>query len=117
MVEFEAGAVLGAAAGGVAIGLLYFAALWWTVRRIPSTGHPAVLLAGSFLIRAAVAAVGLVFVSGGQPFPLLAAAAGFLLGRTIVIRAVRRPLRSERLPANAVAGSGEATTLTGPDSR
>lgn len=92
MLEIQAAPVALAAAGGSLIGLLYFGTLWWTVRRLPSARHPAMLVAGSFLIRGAAAAGGLVFVSGGQLLPLVAAVAGFLAGRTILIRAVGRPL-------------------------
>lgn len=86
-------AVVLAAISGLLIGALYFSALWWAVRRIVAARYPALLVAGSFLIRGALAAAAIVFVSGGRPLPLLAAVAGFLVGRTLLIRIVGAPLR------------------------
>lgn len=83
-----------AAAAGVLIGLLYFGMLWWTVRRMVSARSPALLAMASFLIRTAVAAAGIVAVARGKPLPLLAAVAGFLVGRTILVRIVGAPLRA-----------------------
>jgi len=103
MAEFEAVPVALAAAGGGLIGLLYFGTLWWTVRRLPSARHPAMLVAGSFVIRGAAAAGGIVVVSGGQLLALVAAVAGFLAGRTILIRAVGKPLRREDAAAERSA--------------
>src|SRR5690606_23950191 len=91
MIEIPVASLALAAAGGLLIGLLYFGALWWTVRRIPSARRPALFVAGSFLVRGAAAAAGLVFVAGGEPLALVAAVAGFLVGRTILIRVIKRP--------------------------
>lgn len=94
MIDVPAAPLLLAAAGGVLIGLLYFGLLWWTVRRMPSARYAAVLVAGSFLVRAAGAAAGIVFVSRGEPIALVATVAGFLAGRTILIRLVGKPLHA-----------------------
>ena len=103
------GALLGlSTAGGVVIGLLYFGTLWWTVRRIRPAQHSAALVAASFLIRAALAAGALVLVSGGDPLPLLAAVAGFLIARTILIRTVRKPLQAEAGGGHRAHGTGIA---------
>ena len=112
MTEIPVASLLLAAAGGVLIGLLYFGVLWWTVRRLASARRPALLVAGSFLIRAAAAAAGLVFVAGGKPLALVAAVAGFLLGRTILIRVMTRPLRGEGAAA-AIAPRSDAKTAAG----
>lgn len=77
-----------AAAGGVLIGLLYFGALWATVRRLPSAPHPATLVAGSFVLRGLLAAAGFVVLSGGEVVPLVAVMGGFLAARTVLIRIV-----------------------------
>lgn len=117
MSEIPAAAVALAGASGLLLGLLYFATLWWTVRRMPTTRRPGMLLAGSFLLRAGVAAVGIVLASGGRPLPLLAAIAGFLLGRTMLIRRVRAPLATAGGISHGI-GAGKVcqgtTTLTPP---
>ncbi|MEF8794383.1 MAG: ATP synthase subunit I, partial [Thiohalorhabdus sp.] len=40
-----------ALAGGMGLGGLYFAGLWWTVRRLPETGHPALVTLASLATR------------------------------------------------------------------
>lgn len=94
MTDTSVAAVALAAAAGLLIGLLYFGVLWWTVRRMLTARYPAVLVAGSFLVRAALAAAAIVFVAGGRLLPLLATIAGFLAGRTVLIRVVGAPLRA-----------------------
>jgi len=106
MIDIPADSLPLPAAGGLLIGLLYFGALWWTVRRMSSARRPALLVAGSFLVRAAVAAVGIVCVSGGEPLALGVAMAGFLVGRSILIRVVGKPLRVEDVGAGTAPGSG-----------
>lgn len=78
-----------AAVAGALLSALYFAGLWWTVRRVPYTRHPATLIAVSFLVRAALAAGALWLVIGGDVVRLLAALGAFLLVRTAVLWRVR----------------------------
>lgn len=92
MSDLPALSIVLAAAGGVLVGLLFFGTLWWTVRRLASARNPALLVAGTFLIRTAVAAIGIVIVSRGELLLLLVAVGGFLVARTTLIRVVGRPL-------------------------
>ncbi len=78
-----AGVVAGAALGG-----LFFGGLWWTARRL-STSRPGLLLASSYLGRVAVMAVSLVFLASLHPALLFGALAGFIVARTIWVRAAR----------------------------
>lgn len=102
--EIPVSSIALSAAGGISIGTLYFASLWWTVRRISTARHPVLLVGGTLLLRGLAAAAGIVFVSGGLPLALAAAVAGFLLGRTILIRVVGAPL----LRVGAAAGQNPA---------
>lgn len=81
--------ILRSAAGGVILGLLYFGGLWWTVQRLPVARSPALLAAGSFFFRSLLVSAGLVIVSAGEPVPLLAAVAGFLVARGVSVRISR----------------------------
>lgn len=101
------GAWLLAIGGGGAVAAAYFASLWWIVRRVPRSRHPAWLVAGSGLLRVPLAALALFAAAGGDLLALpslgdggtlqsldgggrlLAALAGFLAVREIAIRAVR----------------------------
>jgi F1F0 ATPase subunit 2 len=73
-------------AGGAAIGLLYFAGLWATVRRLPSVRRPGLLVFASFVARIAVAVAGFVVLLGGDARRAVVALVGFLAVRTIAVR-------------------------------
>ena len=74
---------------GLAIGGAYLGALWITVRRIPDAAHPGALVLGSYLTRLAVAGAGFYGVMRlGGAAGLVAALAGFLLMRHLLMRRV-----------------------------
>lgn len=76
-------------AAGVVIGLLYFGGLWITTRRLPRWKNPAVPLLGSFLVRSALCAGGVVVVSDGSAERAGVCLLGFLVGRALWIRRAR----------------------------
>jgi F1F0 ATPase subunit 2 len=90
----EAVAWVGAALGGALLALVYFAGLWWTVRRATQVRHPLALVAVSFVLRAALAVAVLLLIMGGDVVRLLVALGGFLVVRTVVLSRVRQ----SRLP-------------------
>jgi F1F0 ATPase subunit 2 len=53
-----------AALGGMALGLFYFAGLWFTLRRLPGHPHPALWVASSFMLRLTVSLIGFYIVLG-----------------------------------------------------
>lgn len=69
---------------GAGLGIIFFGGLWWTVQRITGSSRPVYLLMASFLVRTAVVLAGfyLLLTAGWQY--LLAALAGFLIGRTVL---------------------------------
>ncbi|MCA1766532.1 MAG: ATP synthase subunit I [Desulfobulbaceae bacterium] len=71
---------------GIFAGAGYFGGLWWTVRRLPSCGHPGRLLFGSFLCRALMAGGVLFMVAGARPLIYAGAALGFIAARMAMIR-------------------------------
>lgn len=92
----EAAGWVGAALVGAVLGLGYFAGLWWTVQRARNARRPQALLAVSFIVRAALTVAALLFIMGDSVMRLVAALAGFLIVRTIVLWRVRQGLRSAR---------------------
>ena len=66
---------------GVALGLVYFGGLWWTVRRVPSWRRPERALLASFVVRALLVLPAFVVLALQGPGPLVAALAGFLVAR------------------------------------
>jgi F1F0 ATPase subunit 2 len=93
-----------AAAGGALVGALYFAGLWWTVRRAPRTRRPLVLIAASFVLRGALAGLALVGLAGGDVARLLAAVAGFLVVRTVLVWRLRAGAPPVRAPGPLPGG-------------
>ncbi len=74
---------------GTALGVFYFYGLWWTVRRLNSH-HAAIWLPVSFLVRGAVVVGGFYLVMDGRWEPLLAALAGFIAARIVVISRLKK---------------------------
>jgi F1F0 ATPase subunit 2 len=72
-----------AAAGlaGFLLGLGFFGGLWWTVRRIPVSRHPGVLIMISLLLRMSVVLACFYLILQLHWQALLAALVGFTLAR------------------------------------
>ena len=70
---------------GLGIGLWYFGGLWFTVHRLSTTRHPALLPLGSFLVRAMTSVWGFYVVMQGSGARLTASLIGFFVIRTIVM--------------------------------
>ncbi|MFW5733796.1 MAG: ATP synthase subunit I [Oceanidesulfovibrio sp.] len=84
---------------GVAVGLFFFGGLWWTVRRLPASQNPALLLLASALGRLLVACAGFLAATAGRPLTSILWVAGFLgtrfaLSRTLGTR-ISRPEPTE----------------------
>jgi F1F0 ATPase subunit 2 len=75
--------VLAWLAGGV-LGVMFFAGLWWTVRKGASSKQPALWFVSSLLLRMTSALAGFYFTSGGHWERLLACFLGFVLARPVV---------------------------------
>lgn len=73
-------------AAGAALGLVYFSALWKTVRSLSSSERPLRLLLVSFFARAALLAGGLYFVMNGRWERMAAAVTGIIVIRIILTR-------------------------------
>ena len=84
--------VVFAAIAGGAVGWVYFRGLLATVERLPGARSPAVWLVASFLLRALLALALFMFAARFAGWPgLLAALAGFIGARTVLVR--RAPTR------------------------
>ncbi len=71
---------------GAGLGIIFFGGLWWTVRRILAARNPALWVLGSALLRTGTVVAGFYAVAGADWARLLAALAGFLVMRQIVLR-------------------------------
>ena len=102
MTEHPAAWLLAIVGGGL-VALVYFASLWWTVQRLARARRPGWLIAGSYLLRAPLAALALFGVATGDAVRLCAAAVAFLLVRIVLTRVVQRG--AAPLPARIRTGA------------
>lgn len=71
---------------GILGGGLYFGGLWYTVRQLPASRHPTLLLLGSFVLRLALLLGAIYLLASAHWSYLFSAMAGVLLARTLLIR-------------------------------
>jgi F1F0 ATPase subunit 2 len=80
---------------GAALGAVYFGGLWLTLKRLPSSSHPGLLVFGSYFGRLAVCLLGFFLISlGGHWERLLVCLAGLVAARMVMVRR-RRPRAGE----------------------
>jgi F1F0 ATPase subunit 2 len=78
-------------AAGAALGTIFYGGLWWTVRKLVSSGQPALWVFGSLSLRMAIALTGMYFVAGGHWQRLLLCLLGFAMARLAITRLTREP--------------------------
>lgn len=71
---------------GFAIGIFYFSSLWVTVRQLPTTQQPILLIVVSLVGRLSIAILGFYLIMDGSWERLLIGLLGFVLARSILIR-------------------------------
>ena len=95
-------AAIAALLAGGALGTLFFAGLWWTVRRAAVSATPAGWFFASLLVRTAIVLAGFYAVGATQPLQLGLCLLGFVLARGLVLRITRpsptAPLHSQGKP-------------------
>ena len=88
------------AVGGL-LGVFFFAGLWWTVRRLESTKHVALLFLGSMLLRIAIVVLGFYFILGDNWQHLLTGLLGFVMARMLVTWLTRRITQTDPMARKA----------------
>lgn len=78
--------LVSAGIAGVGLGAIFFAGLWWTVRKGIHMKRPALWFLGSLLLRTSITLAGFYFVSGSHWDRMTACLGGFLLARVAVTR-------------------------------
>lgn len=71
---------------GMLLGFSYFGGLWFTLRRLLSTGSPISLVLCSFLVRTSVVLLGFYLVMDHQWERLIACVIGFVVMRSILMQ-------------------------------
>jgi F1F0 ATPase subunit 2 len=88
---------------GSALGVLFFAGLWWTIEKRMSSEQSALWLLGSLLIRTAIIIAGFLIVWRGHVIRLVACLFGFFIVRVLATRIALRPRSHRHLPGSEAA--------------
>jgi F1F0 ATPase subunit 2 len=88
-INTEAARIALALCVGVALGLVFFCGLFWTVRRCLKSRLAGLWFSASFLLRTAIVVTGFRLTARGDWRRMLACLVGFLGARLIVVRFTR----------------------------
>lgn len=80
--------VLAAGLAGVTLAFFFYGGLWWTVRQLPRSAHPALLIVASYWARLIVVVAAFVFLSKSGFAAASIALGSFIFGRLVVSRVV-----------------------------
>ena len=83
-------------AGGVVLGCVYFGGLWLSVVRLKKVEHKKRFLFFSWIVRSLMLCFGLYGLVRYNAASLLCGAAGLLVTRSVIIRAVKRKIDEEK---------------------
>jgi len=89
---------------GAALGTFFFGVMWLTINQLDRSQAPAALLMVSFFGRLVITLAGFIYVAGRQPERLVAALAGFVAARLVMV-AYFRPVA----PGRRGGGGGRNT--------
>ena len=70
---------------GIALAIIFFGGLWFTVKKMVHSNTPGLWLFTSFFLRVGITLVGFYFVGAGNWQRLLICLVGFIAGRFIVL--------------------------------
>lgn len=71
---------------GIALGILFFGGLWFTIRKSIGSKRPTMLFMGSLIIRMAIVVLGFYYVGTSHWLKMLVCLVGFLIARMIITR-------------------------------
>ncbi|MEP6751011.1 MAG: ATP synthase subunit I [Bacteroidota bacterium] len=74
---------------GIALGIIFFGGLWFTVKKIVTAKIPALWMLGSFIFRVGIVLSGFYFISSGSWQRLVISLIGFTAARFFVIHFTR----------------------------
>ena len=73
-------------AGGIVLGALFFAGLWLSVQKLRHAKRPGLLMLVGYAVRMMIVVSGFYLLSNGDWHKLVAALAGFILARILIVR-------------------------------
>ena len=87
---------------GLLLGSIFFAGLWWTVRKGVFSKSPGLWFLGSMLLRMGIVLGGFYFIGRGDWQRVVVCLFGFILARIIVMRLTRTPIEHSNSPVKEV---------------
>jgi F1F0 ATPase subunit 2 len=72
-------------AAGLVVGLFFFGGLWWTVKRVPGSSRPLLLIFGSLIVRVGVSLTALYFICDADWRRYMAALLAIFIVRLIIV--------------------------------
>lgn len=80
-----------ATGAGLGLGAIFFAGLWWTIRKGVASPRPALWFLGSLLLRTSIVLAGFYVVGRGHWERMLLCLLGFVVARFVVTWLTRPP--------------------------
>lgn len=80
---------------GIALGVVFFGGLWWTVLNGIHSKRPGLLFSISLILRTGITLTGLIMISKGSFERLAACLMGFFLARWVVLRYTRHVMERQ----------------------
>lgn len=74
---------------GMALGMIFFGGLWFTVKKAVTAKIPALWVLGSFIFRVGIVLLGFYFIGAGTWQRLVSCLIGFIAARFVVIHFTR----------------------------
>lgn len=71
---------------GLALGLLYFGGLWWTLERLPRQSRPKLWLTNSYILRVGITLTGFFFIMRQSVVSLFFCLFGFFFMRWLLVK-------------------------------
>ena len=87
---------------GIVIGIFFFGALWYTVKKALPSSIPALWFFCSFIIRTGITVFGFYFVAAGSMQSLLLCTIGFVLARFVVTYHTKSSIEKQSQPSNII---------------
>lgn len=75
---------------GIALGIIFFGGLWFTVRKGLDSKRPALIFVVSLILRMGIVLMGFYYVGADSWQKMLACLAGFFLARIVIIRITKK---------------------------
>jgi F1F0 ATPase subunit 2 len=75
---------------GIALGIIFFGGLWFTIRKGLDSKRPALIFVGSLILRMGIVLMGFYYVGADSWKKMLACLVGFLIARIVIVHITKK---------------------------